>query len=820
MCGDTGKTNNAPAISEGMGTPKPKIYGMIDGNACINSAYTLPMTCGYIDNGGTFRVIPRMVIDNNLKGVIKKDDHRTTTGVGNALVGLNTKMYNGKMLKLPDKKIDEKNIPSFVIASTMDTELAHLDGYSGIFIKRDISPTESWVDQIKKADEATLANPLRLFPLFSYDPRRYRWPVGYHPAQRYPRPDLDGLVGEEGCGSWKEPFAHIIGHDRTDSEIKKIWIGFCMNPFLGFRPFDELCKYIPEFYKECEGAGIPILANCALNGVVTHEANVRGYREFNRKALTVRLKKMEERGKKYCTGHYYGKERVVDDNKLDYFYRNYGHPKNWVPVLEHCPKLRLCLAGFGGNSEWQRKEIREWATVTPGNSDGVKSLPREWIRCIIRLTAKYKNVYADVSGLNIDNPDIKSGLQKMLRLIHNGHPDFEHLKYKLIFGSDWYFAGRDYGDYCSNVKELFCDIDGKGNSWELWERISLINPLVFYALYDNSKNKVKIDKIEKIHDVLKKNTRGNAKAMLEKMKNVLHENGELVRYVSSHSVDMKTNDSKDSKYQNVKDDNDLINGGIRELITLEELYEINKKRNLENCKYYIDALNEVLPQYEINTSRRLAHFLAQVLHESALLEKNNESFHYQKEDRLIKIFGKYFSKNGGETTHTTSNGKPITLKKPKRKAADYCVMNKDTTEKQQMKYENIANYVYANRIGNGQESGGDGYKFRGRGLIQLTGLANYKKFGISHIGKKLGLTWGGNGINLQADPDLVIKDAITIVHSACWFWDTNMYREKKLNELADNDNIDDITQAINGGLYGLDDRKNILKNAKKVLDIQ
>jgi putative chitinase len=742
-------------------------------------------------------------------------------------------MYNGKILKLPDKKIDEKKIPSLVIASTMDTELAHLDGYNGIFIKSDISPTEFWIDQIKKTEEAALANPLRLFPLFSYDPRRYRRPFGYHQEQRYPRPDLYGLVGEEGCEFWKEPFAHIVGHDHTDKKIKKIWIGFCMNPTLGFRPFDERCKYIPEFYKECEKADIPILANCAFNGIVTHEANTKKYIDFNRKELIVRLNIMKERGKKECTSHYCGKERVADGDNLDYFYRNYGHPRNWIPVLEHCENLRLCLAGFGGNSEWRRKEITEWTTVTPGNRDDIESLPREWLRCIIKLTAKYKNVYADISGLNIDDDNIKRGLQKVLRLIHKGHPDFKHLKYKLMFGSGWYFTGRDYGDYCNYAMELFRGIDISKTEihWKLWERISLVNPWNFYI----NNNEAKTGRIGKIYDILKDKTKGNAKTMLNKMNDLFAEKGEVVKYVSDYSEDMATKDtdntkniknttdkngSKDLTSTNAKEDNDLIKGGIIDLITLEELIKINGNSNRKDCEKYIDALNEVLPLYEINTPLRLAHFLAQILHESDFLKGMIERFRYGDEKKLISVFGKYFSRNGGETVHTYTdkNGKEksIELDEPKRKAANYCIRSNDNSTERQRKYEAIANYVYAgSRVGNGKESTGNGYKYRGRGLIQLTGLANYTDFGNSRICQKLGLTKG----EVLANPDIIIRDAITIVHSACWFWDTKKYKGKKANEWADMDDIIGVTQIINGGDNGLDHRKQIFGNAKKVLGL-
>jgi hypothetical protein len=215
---------------------------------------------------------------------------------------------------------------------------------------------------------------------------------------------------------------------------------------------------------------------------------------------------------------------------------NYGHPRNWIPVLKHWPELRLCLAGFGGNREWQHKKMSDW--IVAGNSDENlekdnknTALPtREWIRCIIKLT-KYKNVYADLSGLNIADPTVRFYVLKMLDFIKSGHGEFKHLKYKLILGSDGdlkhLIYNMNYNDDCREFKELFDYVDDSG---KLWERVSLINAWNFYGLSEQ--------KINVIYEELAKNASGNVDCnMLNRMGIVFNGSDEvegIVKYISDH----------------------------------------------------------------------------------------------------------------------------------------------------------------------------------------------------------------------------------------------------------------------------------------------
>jgi hypothetical protein len=395
-----------------------------------------------------------------------------TVALGKDLVGKNSKMYNSN--SGTDPYIIGEGIPSLIVATTSDMEFAHFDGYEGKTIPyKDTAPFSAWAKQIEDMEMASALNPLRVFPLFSCDPRRYRLP------------DTKSPGGKRACKNWDKPFSHMVGCGGSGDEAR-IWLGFYMNPALGFRPFDEYCEHLPEFYKECEKNKVPILARCVAGGVIPGDAE--RYNKFDNGHMEERKKKSEERHNKLskagvpkplCSDMYCGKYRIFEDSTINQYYRNYSHPRNWIPVLKYFPDLRLCFAGFGGTAAWQYMAEHEWATESemPG---------KDWIICITKLT-RYKNVYADISGLNISDNFLCLALVNMLELIQNEDEDFKHLKYKLIFGSDWYLThmmdlnNMDYHGYCSEFKTLFDAVDESG---ELWERVSLINPWNFYGLGD------------------------------------------------------------------------------------------------------------------------------------------------------------------------------------------------------------------------------------------------------------------------------------------------------------------------------------------------
>ena len=182
-----------------------------------------------------------------------------------------------------------------------------------------------------------------------------------------------------------------------------------------------------------------------------------------------------------------------------------------------------------------------------------------------------------------------------------------------------------------------------------------------------------------------------------------------------------------------------------------------------NANKYCDALDETMSAYSINTAKRQAMFIAQILHESGLLSRVVENLNYSGE-RLHVVFPKYF---------------------PTQASADAYARQP----------EKIANRVYANRLGNGNEASGDGYRFRGRGAIQLTGRSNYNACG------------GQVGHDLIKDPAW-LETPEGALKSAAWFWSKN-----GLNTLADAGDIVAATKRINGGTNGLNDRKALYAKA-------
>ena len=173
----------------------------------------------------------------------------------------------------------------------------------------------------------------------------------------------------------------------------------------------------------------------------------------------------------------------------------------------------------------------------------------------------------------------------------------------------------------------------------------------------------------------------------------------------------------------------------------------------------IAQIPSVMSTFKIDTALRLSHFLAQCGHESAGFKAIQENLNYGAKG-LLGIFKKYFPTEA--------------------KALQY-----------ERKPEKIANLVYGSRMGNGDEASGDGYKFRGRGYIQLTGKNNYVAF--------------GKAINedIAANPDLVATKYPLL--SAAWFWSSNSLNALA-DEGADDASVTAITKRVNGGTIGLPDR--------------
>jgi len=172
---------------------------------------------------------------------------------------------------------------------------------------------------------------------------------------------------------------------------------------------------------------------------------------------------------------------------------------------------------------------------------------------------------------------------------------------------------------------------------------------------------------------------------------------------------------------------------------------------------WLPWLNMTMVRFNINTPMRQAMFLSQIAHESGGFRHVSENLNYSA-SALRRVFGKYFPTD--------------------EMAYEYA-----------RKPEKIANRVYANRMGNGNEASGDGWKYRGRGLIQLTGKNNYLSFSLAADN------------NSFIDPGLLTEPEYAAM-SAGWFWQDN-----GLNVLADTGDVRAVTRRINGGYNGLADRQ-------------
>lgn len=209
-------------------------------------------------------------------------------------------------------------------------------------------------------------------------------------------------------------------------------------------------------------------------------------------------------------------------------------------------------------------------------------------------------------------------------------------------------------------------------------------------------------------------------------------------------------------------------------ITERVLKEIYPHSRYEDRKKFLKPLNDTAALLDVDTPLRLAAFLAQTGHESAELRCLSENLNYSA-NSLRRVFGKYFAG--------------------------------DEPERFAYKPEAVANRVYAGRMGNGDENSGDGWRYRGRGLIQITGRYNYSV--LSEALKE-------DFIN---DPDKLLYPCYAALSSG-WFW-----KSKGLNPLSDRlaepssekEVFRKITKIINGGYNGLEHRWNLYMRAKKVI---
>ncbi len=379
---------------------------------------------------------------------------------------------------------------SFLIILMMDMEYAHIAGLYGQTIYHDDEPVwyyyerqsgvvdenkgkkillpgenqltfAMWRKQLRETIEAAKVNPLKILPMYFYAP------------QRWNKSKKMTFDDKKFTGPWDYPFSQI-----ATVKNQGVFPGFKMYNPLGSQPLDPRLPYLHDkalegdcFYARCEREGIPIMAHCSPGGMTTHELKFFMEHDSGRS--------------NYQNQPHYSVQNsnapadattVSLDNEemaIRHFYDNYVHPKAWRKVLEKYPKLKLCLAHFGGD------EFK-------------KGLKSSWVTEILALTEEYVNVYTDFSCWDMD--DCKEHLQELLTSVR-----YSCIREKLLFGTDWYMTlvalgGKSYKSFCEDAWEAFMEIpDGE----KLWVNCTFLNPFTFYGIFEKDPQ-TGVNKLENI----------------------------------------------------------------------------------------------------------------------------------------------------------------------------------------------------------------------------------------------------------------------------------------------------------------------------------
>lgn len=322
-----------------------------------------------------------------------------------------------------------------------------------------------WPQQRLETIAAAIKYPLEYFPMYHYDPRRF--------AKR-----------DDG---WETIYKDIVTKDQPGT-----FVGFKMYTALGFKPLDsKLQSQLTKFYLNCEKKEIPVLCHCSPSGMCSHDIDF--YYKIDKNAKT-----------EYKRWYWF-------DRKKDWFYDNFVSPEAWKKqVLEKYPKLKLCLAHFGGGSsywaDWKKntnklekkgllngisfdKEflIEGWYTAQDNSKDN-------WIKQIVDIIEeqdegkdKHPNFYTDISYHFLHQHD-----EEFTWLLEN-HPK---VKDRILFGTDWYMTELDstsIGDYIAKAKPTIDKISREltkrtGIHEDLWLKFTRINPMKYYSIKSLAEN--------------------------------------------------------------------------------------------------------------------------------------------------------------------------------------------------------------------------------------------------------------------------------------------------------------------------------------------
>ncbi|MBD3241826.1 MAG: amidohydrolase family protein [Chitinivibrionales bacterium] len=345
---------------------------------------------------------------------------------------------------------------------------------------------EDWKAQIDDTLEAVKRYPWRLLPLYHYDPRRWK-------------------------NGAEEAFDHVM-HVRDEgkkSETPRAFVGFKMYPALGYKPLDKRLPKQKNFYSQCEELEIPIVTHCSPGGLSTHDREL--YYEYD--CLHGLDESVRRRYDELVEKHWRSflpdppipdptslevdgaKRRAERQRNILYFQEEYGSVEAWVPVLEEHPRLRLCLAHFGGRDRNGFGEAQSGWDCDDGGWDGFPLWNERIIELICGSDA-YPNLYTDISYFPcLYGALLKHGRRKLRARFRQMLGEYPRLWDRVLFGTDWYMMerearGLDLQQYCRETRDMLLEITeeltaaGKypPNHPDLWTRFAVLNPFRFYQI--------------------------------------------------------------------------------------------------------------------------------------------------------------------------------------------------------------------------------------------------------------------------------------------------------------------------------------------------
>ncbi|MBC2695482.1 MAG: amidohydrolase family protein [Desulfobacteraceae bacterium] len=291
---------------------------------------------------------------------------------------------------------------------------------------KEVDAFSNWNEQEEDIRKASVANPWRLLPMYHYEPRR-----------------------------WLKKGFDELRNKLAKTSKDGIYIGVKLYTNLGYKPDDpELGNLSGDenLYRFCISNKIPVLCHCTALGFWSHE------REFY----------LDYEQDKNIARTYKG--RFWFDKATEFFQKNFTHPEAWEKVLKKNPGLKLCLAHFGGNEEWNKEKS-------------------DWVDKLIELMQNYENVYTDFSCFYL-----KDHKSKFLKMLQDTLPSKANTKYrvidKIIFGTDWYMSLGDsyeYQQHCHDTKKILDEWSMK-LKMDLWERFTFVNPMEYLGLKDIADN--------------------------------------------------------------------------------------------------------------------------------------------------------------------------------------------------------------------------------------------------------------------------------------------------------------------------------------------